>query len=145
MESEALARKLVRRAKEAMVLVENLQFDIENNDNGTKLEMLESLLCNNLQAQASIRKQLETCDKDNYAAMDISFEHPEPANYTSIGSIQLEKVLAKKPSLCLQSEEERSVMTEITQNIAARLGHFEDFRRDKGFKKTIILKREFLK
>ena len=43
MESEALARKLVRRAKEAMVLVENLQFDIENNDNGTKLEMLESV------------------------------------------------------------------------------------------------------
>ena len=43
MESEALARKLVRRAREAMVLVENLQYDIENNDKPAKLEMLESV------------------------------------------------------------------------------------------------------
>jgi len=60
------------------------------------------------------------------ADLDISFEHPEPANYTSIGSIQLDKVLAKKPSLSLQSEEERKVMTEIAQEVAARLGHFSE-------------------
>ena len=59
--------------------------------------------------------------------MKISFEHPEPANYTSIGSIQLEKVLAKKPSLSLQTEEELSAMTEIARSVATKLGHFDEF------------------
>ena len=43
MESESIIRKLVRRAREAMVLLENLQLDIENRDNSVKLDMLESV------------------------------------------------------------------------------------------------------
>jgi len=43
MESESIVRKLVRRAREAMVLLENLQLDIENRDNSVKLDMLESV------------------------------------------------------------------------------------------------------
>ena len=43
MESESIIRKLVRRAREAMVLLENLQLDIENRDNTVKLDMLESV------------------------------------------------------------------------------------------------------
>jgi hypothetical protein len=50
MESESIIRKLVRRAREAMVLLENLQLDIENRDNSVKLEMLESVS----QAQMSL-------------------------------------------------------------------------------------------
>ncbi|CAG5105375.1 Oidioi.mRNA.OKI2018_I69.chr1.g2075.t1.cds [Oikopleura dioica] len=72
-------------------------------------------------------EKLETCDDEQNADMDISFEHPQPANYTSIGSIQLEKVLAKKPSLSLQTEEELSAMTEIAKSVATKLGHFDEF------------------
>jgi len=72
------------------------------------------------------QKKLRDCQDEQLADLDISFEHPEPADYTSIGSIQLDKVLAKRPSLSLQSEQERKVMTEIAQEVAARLGHFSE-------------------